>query len=386
MIKCTRCGHVHAITKSGIVRGKQRYYCKDCNIYFTLPDVSAVDMRQHKKHMTTIVDIAKALNISKSTVSRALHEHSDINPETRAAVQRMARQLDYQPNLVAQRLVKSKSNTIGIIVPEFLTYFFPTVIMGAQQVAAQAGYNVVICQSQESYKTEVANAQVLLANRVDGVLISMTRETKKFDHFKAFEKHGIPVVFFNRVCDEMHTSKVLVNDYEGALKAVGHLIRKGYRRIAHIAGPPALLLTHNRLSGYRDALEKHGISFKEELVVHCNLSRKDAVHCAEQLLALKEPPDAVFCVNDPVAIQLMLVAKKLKISIPSELGIVGFSNEPSGEVIAPALTTVQQPVADIGRVAAGILLQAIEQGGSYVPEMRSLKTTLIVRESCKREG
>ncbi|SEA11743.1 transcriptional regulator, LacI family [Chitinophaga terrae (ex Kim and Jung 2007)] len=384
MIKCTRCSQVHAISKSGTVRGKQRYYCKDCNMYFTLPEEPAAEIRQHKKHMTTIVDIAKALNISKSTVSRALHEHSDINPQTKAAVLEMAQQLDYQPNLLAKSLVKSKSNTIGIIVPEFLTYFFPTIIMGAQQVAAQAGYNVIICQSQESYKTEVANANILLANRVDGVLISMTRETKKFDHIKAFEKHGIPVVFFNRVCDEMNTSKVLVNDYEGALKAVEHLIKNGYRNIAHIAGPPSLLLTRNRLGGYRDALKKYNLPFKEDLVVHCNLSKKDAVQCAEQLLNMKNRPDAVFCVNDPVAIQLMLEAKKRKIKIPSELGIVGFSNEPSGEVIEPALTTVQQPVADIGRSAADILLTAIKQGEDYVPEMKSLKTTLIVRESSKR--
>ena len=342
-------------------------------------------MRQQKKHMATIVDIAKALNISKSTVSRALHEHSDINPQTRAAVLEMARQLDYQPNLLAKSLVKSKSNTIGIIVPEFLTYFFPTIIMGAQQVAEQAGYNVIICQSQESFKTEVANASVLLANRVDGVLISMTRETKKFEHFKAFERHGIPVVFFNRICDEMDTSKVLVNDYEGALKAVEHLIENGYRNIAHIGGPPALRITHNRLKGYRDALEKHGLPFKKELVVHCNLSKKDAVHCAEKLLNGKHRPDAVFCVNDPVAIQLMLAAKKMKIKIPSELGIVGFSNDPISEVIEPALTTVQQPVADIGRSAMHILLDAITEGDAYSPVLQSLETTLIIRGSSSRK-
>jgi DNA-binding LacI/PurR family transcriptional regulator len=257
--------------------------------------------------------------------------------------------------------------------------------MGAQQVAEQAGYNVIICQSQESFKTEVANASVLLANRVDGVLISMTRETKKFEHFKAFERHGIPVVFFNRICDEMDTSKVLVNDYEGALKAVEHLIENGYRNIAHIGGPPALRITHNRLKGYRDALEKHGLPFKKELVVHCNLSKKDAVHCAEKLLNLKHRPDAVFCVNDPVAIQLMLAAKKMKIKIPSEMGIVGFSNDPISEVIEPALTTVQQPVADIGRSAMHILLDAITEGGAYSPVLQSLETTLIIRGSSSRK-
>lgn len=384
MIKCIQCNQVHAITKSGITRGKQRYYCKDCKIYFTLPDTDSDTLNNNKKHMATIVDIARALNISKSTVSRALHEHGDINPQTRAAVLKMARELDYQPNLLAKSLVKSKSNTVGIIVPEFLTYFFPTVIMGAQQVAAQEGYNVIICQSQESFKTEVANASVLLANRVDGVLISMTRETRKFEHFKAFERHGIPVVFFNRVCDEMDTSKVLVNDYEGAFKAVEHLIENGYRRIAHIGGPSVLRISHNRLKGYQDALMKHHLPLQKELVVHCDLSKKDALQCAEKLLNLEHRPDAVFCVNDPTAIQLMLAAKKRKIKVPEELGIVGFSNDPISEVIEPALTTVQQPVADMGKAAMRILLDTIKAGTGFNPIHQSMKTSLIVRASSVR--
>jgi len=336
--------------------------------------------------MATIVDIARALNISKSTVSRALHEHSDINAQTREAVLKMARELDYQPNQLAQGLVNSKTNTVGIIVPEFLTYFFPTVIIGAQEVAAAAGYNVIICQSQESFKTEVANANVLLSSRVDGVLISMTRETKKFEHFKTFDRYGIPVVFFNRVCEEINTSKVLVNDYEGAFKAVEHLIVSGYKNIAHIGGPSVLRITYNRLNGYMDALKKYKLPVKKDMIVYSDLSPKAALQCAEKLLSRKNRPDAVFCVNDPTAIQLMLYAKKRGIKIPDELGVVGFSNDPMAAVIEPSLTTVEQPVADMGRAAMRILLDTIKKGvNDFVPVRQSLQTSLIVRQSSVRK-
>ena len=383
MIHCPDCDQVNAISKSGIVRGKQRYYCKNCNSYFTLPGKEKIPTGGNtKKHMATIVDIAKALNISKSTVSRALHEHGDINPQTREAVLKMARELDYQPNQLAQSLVNSKTNTIGIIVPEFMTYFFPTVIIGAQEVAAAAGYNVIICQSQESLKTEIANANVLLSSRVDGVLISMTKETKKFEHFKAFERYGIPVVFFNRVCEEMGTSKVLVNDYEGAYKAVEHLILSGYKNIAHIGGPPVLRITYNRLNGYMDALKKYKLPVKKDMIVYSDLSVKAAIQCSKKLLSRKQRPDAVFCVNDPTAIQLMLYAKGKGIKIPEELGVVGFSNDPMASVIEPSLTTVEQPVADMGRAAMRILLDAVKKGvNDFIPIRLSLQTSLIVRQS-----
>lgn len=387
MVRCTKCNQVHTITRAGVVRGKQRYYCKDCKRYFTLANAHATQAQEtHKRHMATIVDIAKALNISKSTVSRALHEHSDINEQTRQAVLNMARQLDYQPNLLAQSLVKSKSNTIGIIVPEFLTYFFPTVIIGAQEVASAAGYNVVICQSQESYETEVANANVLLASRVDGVLISMTKETRQFEHFKTFERHGVPVVFFNRVCDAMQTSQVLVNDYEGAFKSVEHLIQNGYRNIAHIGGPPILRLSQNRLNGYMDALKQYNLPVKKPFIVHSDLSNKSAWQCAAKLLEQKNRPDAIFCVNDPTAIQVMLYARQQHIHIPQELGVAGFSDDPMASVIDPALTTVAQPVAEMGRVAMRILLNEIQNGKPGVqPVHELLDTQLIVRQSTLRK-
>lgn len=388
MIRCIKCGQVHAITKSGVVHGRQRYYCKDCRAYFSLPSLPDGELPAtvvgSTHHSTTILDIARALNISKSTVSRALQGHKDIREETRAAVLDMASQLDYQPNLLAKSLVRSKTFTVGIIVPEFMNSFFPMVIMGAQEIASAAGYTVIICQSQESVRTEIANTRALLASRVDGVLISMTRETEDFDHFRVFGRHGIPVVFFNRVCESIEASRVYVNDYEGAFQAVEHLIERGYRRIAHIGGPPNLRLSQNRLNGYRDALKRHGLPVRPELIVPYDLQPENARVSAAKLFALKKTlrPDAIFCLNDPAAIQVLLYAKEQGIHVPGELGLVGFSDDPISAIIDPSLTTARQPVSDMGRIAMRILLEQVEKGiGNYTPADTTLPTHLVVRES-----
>lgn len=383
MIKCVKCGEVDAIAKSGIVRGKQRYYCSKCDYYFTLSSEQPVSISHHKRHPATILDIARELHISKSTVSRALHGHSDINEQTRKAVLETARKLEYQPNLLAYGLAKNKSMTIGIIVPEFINSFFPFIIIGAQEVANPAGYHVLICQSNESYQTEIANTNVLLSSRVDGLLVSLTGETPNIDHFKKFERAGIPVVYFNRVCKDTHVSKVIVDDYEGAFKGVVHLIENGCRRIAHIAGPSNLQMSQNRLKGYLDALAQHNIEKDESLIIAYDLNPQQATECAKRLFDLHTPPDGLFAVNDPAAIAAMLVAKERTIKIPDELAVVGFSNEPTSALIEPGLTTLAQPMADIGRTAISMLFDQIdsEDDEAPEPETRILKTTLIVRGS-----
>lgn len=386
MIKCVKCGEVDAIAKSGIVRGKQRYYCGKCDYYFTLSSEQPLTIN-HKRHPATILDIARELQISKSTVSRALHGHSDINEQTRKAVLETARRMEYQPNLLAYGLAKNKSMTIGIIVPEFINSFFPFIIIGAQEVANPAGYHVLICQSNESYPTEVANTNVLLSSRVDGLLVSLTGETPNIDHFKKFERAGIPVVYFNRVCKDTNVSQVIVDDYDGAFKGVVHLIENGCRRIAHIAGPPNLQISQNRLKGYLDALAQHGIEKDDSLIVSYDLNPQQATVCAKQLFDLPVPPDGLFAVNDPAAIAAMLVAKERGIKIPEELAVVGFSNEPTSALIEPGLTTLAQPMGDIGRTAIRMLFDQIESEDheTIEPETRVLKTTLIVRGSSLKQ-
>ncbi len=335
-----------------------------------------------KKHQVTIVDIAKQLNISKSTVSRVLTGHPRVSEKTKEAVLKLANELDYQRNMLAINLMSSQSHTIGIIVPEFVTSFFPMVIMGAQEVASQAGYNVLISQSNESYETEVANAKVMLDNRVDGVLVSLTRETRNYDHLKVFQRKGIPIVFFNRVCDEMQVPKVVVDDYEGAFKAVEHLILTGRKRIAHLGGPTSLHISKKRLEGYRDALRKYNQPIEQDLILDYDLNLDKVKIYIKHLLDLPEPPDALFTINDPTAFEAMIFMKAKGIKIPQEIAVVGFSNGYGSTLIEPHLTTVAQPTHEIGQLAAQLLLDQINSDASeWKPIYRVLKTELLVRGS-----
>jgi LacI family transcriptional regulator/LacI family repressor for deo operon, udp, cdd, tsx, nupC, and nupG len=254
--------------------------------------------------------------------------------------------------------------------------------MGAQEVMSKAGYNVMICQSNESYEMEMANTRALLASRVDGILASVTRETRNFDHFRTLHRKGIPVVFFNRVCEELDVSKVVVDDYEGAFMAVEHLITTGRKRIAHLAGPDSLLISRKRLKGYTDALRKYGLPVDEELIIHYDLTPEKAIIYVKHLLDLPNPPDALFAINDPTAIAAMLVIKDKGLRIPHNIAVVGFSNDPSSALIEPGLTTVAQPVFDIGREAAQLFLEQVDiDPKEYTPKTKVLQTKLIVRGS-----
>lgn len=335
-----------------------------------------------KRHQITIVDIAKELNVSKSTVSRALTGHPSVNASTRQAVLELAEKLDYQRNMLAISLITQKTNTIGIIVPEFTSSYFPNVTIAAQEVASKAGYNTVICQSNETYETEVANTKVMLANQVDGLLVSITKETKNFDHLKIFQRKGIPIVFFNRVCDEMDVPKVIVDDFDGAFRAVNHLIERGRKRIAHLSGPLSLKISEKRLNGYKAALRKNNIELDEDLVIPYDLN-VDMVHIyVNHLLNLPHPPDAIFAISDPTAIEIIQVVKKRGLKVPDDIAVVGFSNDFASGLIDPSLTTVSQPVKEMGRTAAQLLLDQINRDVTeWKSIIRVLKTELIVRNS-----
>ena len=335
-----------------------------------------------KRHQVTIIDIARELNLSKSTVSRALTGHPSVNAATRQAVLEFAEKMDYQRNMLAISLITKKTNTIGIIVPEFHSSYFPKAIIGAQEVASKAGYNTVICQSNETYETEVANTKVMLANQVDGILVSITKETRNFDHLKIFQRKGIPIVFFNRVCDEMDVPKVIVDDYDGAFRAVNHLIERGRKRIAHLAGPFSLKISEKRLNGYTAALRKNNIEFDEELVISYDLNVDKVKIYVNHLLNMDNPPDAIFAVNDPTAIEAIQVIRKRGLNVPKDIAVVGFSNDFASGLIEPALTTVSQPVKEIGQTAAQLLIDQINRDvADWKTIIRVLKTELIVRRS-----
>lgn len=386
MISCLKCAQAGTLMKAGFVRGKQRYFCRACDYYFTLPEADKKN-DSRRRHQTTIIDIAKELGVSNSTVSRALHDHPDINPDTKKAILEKALELDYQPNQLAYNLVKSRTHTIGIVVPEFYTQFFPSVIVGAQRVLQEAGYNLMIMQSGESYETEVANTKVLLANRVDGLLVSMSHDTNNYDHFRTFEKREIPVVYFNRVIEGLGTHKVVANDYQGAFTAVEHLIQNGYHRIAHLGGPPNLLISQERARGYREALKKYSFPVVPELIINSDFTAQKAAIYARYLLDLPEPPDAIFAVNDPTAIEVLKLAKAKGIRVPEKLGVVGFSDDPISAHIGNGLTTVKQPTAQIGEAAAMMVLGILSgEEEALAVKTVMLETQLVVRGSSVLNG
>lgn len=382
MIKCTKCQQVDFVQKAGIIRGKQRYLCKSCDYHFTIFEPISKSKNPH--HQVTIIDLANELGISKSTVSRALRGHSDIHEGTRKMVLALAQKLEYEPNPLASGLLKNRTNTIGIIVPEFRHYFFPAFIIGAQSVLSKAGYNVMICQSDECYETEVTNVKALMSSRVDGFLVSVTSQTNNFDHFRTIMRKEVPLIFFNRVCPELETPQVVVDDYHGAFIAVEHLIEQGYKRIAHMAGPSSLALSKNRKQGYLDALQKHNLHVDNELIIEFDLTEEKARIYANHLLKLSNPPDAIFAINDPTAIEVMILAKSQGIKIPEELGVVGFSNDPVSTIIDPQLTTINQPIGEMGKLSATLLIKALEEK-VFSNERHQLLTELIVRGSSVRK-
>lgn len=384
MIRCSKCNEVSGIARAGQVRGKQRYHCKHCNYYFTFQSSKPHPKNNSAGHHATIVDIANKLKISKSTVSRALRNSSDINLETRNAVLKAAQELNYVPNYFASSLVRRKSYSIGIVVPELITNFFSQFIISAQKAASLAGYEVVICHSNESFSNEVDVLKRLFAYQVDGILLSLSSETKSLDHLQAFSDAGVPVILFNRVKNRPGFPTVLADDYQGAFAGVEHLIKNGYSKIGHIGGPGNLQISKNRFRGYRDALAKHGLAFNPNWTVYHDLSPADARKCAQTLLDNPSRPDAVFAVNDPAAIYLIIEAKKRGLQVGPDLGIVGFSNDSRSEVIEPSLTTLQQPIEQMAETCMHLLLNKISDPKFAVPPATVLKTTLIERCSSKK--
>ena len=333
------------------------------------------------KRQVTIKDIAEKLGISVSTVSRALKDHPDISVKTRQAVKELAKLLGYKPNLIALNLKHSKTNTIGLVVPEVEHHFFSKIINGIEEVAYENNYNVLVVQSNESYMREVLNTQTLLSNRVDGLLVSFSKETQDYSHFQQIVDQEIPIVFYDRTIENFHADSVMVDDYTGAFKAVDHLISKGCRRIALYSSPQHMLIGRNRFEGYKAALEKHGIAFNKDLVYACD-TFDSAMKISRSVLKKQDRPDGIFAVNDITAIGVMKTARQLGINVPEELKVVGFENSRSSSICEPELTSVDQFGYNLGKKAAELLLKRIKDDTfDYIPENIKLKTELIIRGS-----
>lgn len=331
-------------------------------------------------HFVTIKDIARELNISVSTVSRAMRDTHDISIETKKKVLEKADELKYKPNFNARGLSQGKTNNIGIIIPFITNYYFSTVITGIQNVAYANGYNIILFVTNDSEERECQIVRNLTISGLDGILISTC--AGNYDHINEVRENGIPIVFFDRTSD-LEATKVMQDDYNGALTATTHLIKQGYSKIAHITGPKDQMFTRNRLYGYLDALAQHQIPIHEKWIIYSGFSQEWGERDMYCLLDHQEQPDAIFAVNDRKAIGAMLTLKKEKIQIGAEIGVVGFTNDPMCTIISPSLTTVSESAFDIGRVSCELLLKHIKKE-NLPPQEVILPGELIIRESSIR--
>ncbi len=328
-----------------------------------------------RSSQVTIKDIASQLGVSPSTVSRALKNHPDISKRTKKAVQELANILGYKPNEIALSLRTSKTNIIGLIIPEIEHHFFSSVINGIEAVVSLNGYNVMIFQSNEKYTREVINTQTLLSHRVDGVLCSVSKETQNYSHMENLIKNSIPVVLFDRIIDDLPVDKVIVDDYRGAYESTEHLIQKGCRNIIHLAANDKVSVGMQRQRGFMEAMKKHKL-FHKDCIVYAD-TFQDAKKAMNSILARKVLPDGIFAVNDLAAIAAMQVVKKKGLKIPSDIAFVGFTNSISSQFTEPALSTVDQQGYKLGEQAAQLLLQRMSSKDMhYTPVTKILGTSL----------
>lgn len=330
----------------------------------------------------TIKDIAKLVGVSVSTVSRALKDHPDISLETRDAVKSVAKSLNYRPSQVAVSLRLKQSKIIGVLLPKIYSFFFPSVVNGIEEVVNEFGYHLMILQSNELYQKEIDNTNILLANNVEGVLATVSRQTKDYSHFENILYAGIPMVFFDRVPDNVMADMVLIDDTEGAYKAVKHLIEKGRRKIAICIGNPEMLISVNRLKGYKKALAECKIPFNEEYLISAETPEHAATKTA-RLLGLKKPPDSIFAISDLTMSGIVQEIYKRKIRIPEEIALIGFCEDTFCKMYNPQLSSITPLGFEIGRQAARRLFLRIfsSNNQNIKPQTIFLNSRLEIRDS-----
>lgn len=333
---------------------------------------------------TTIHDIAKKLNISASTVSRALKDNPVISEATRSLIKRTAEEMGYRPNIMAANFRTRRTNTIGVIVPLINRHFFSSVISGIEEVAYNRGFAVTISQSNDNLQKESKIAQTLFANRVDGLIISIGMKTTSYEHLRLFSDKKIPILFFDRVVDDIDSHKIVVDDYGGGYRATDHLISQGSKRIAHIGGPLNLKIYENRQKGYCQALKDAGIKTDDTLIINNSLTRADGTKAIKKLLKNKTRPDAIFCANDTSALSVVIELQNEGIKVPEDIAVVGFSNEPFSEVVTPSISTIKQPGFVIGKKAAELIINQILTKKNTSYRTITLPTELIIRDSSRR--
>lgn len=335
---------------------------------------------------TTIYDIAKKLNIAASSVSRALSNSSKVNSATKALILKTAAEMNYQQNVMASNLRKGSNRTIGVVVPRINQGYFSNIIAGMEDITYNKGYNLIICQSNELHAREVDCVNTLINQHVNCIVISIAAEKGGHEHLQQVIDHRIRLIQFDRVVDELETFKVINDNERASSEAVSHLIEQGYQRIALLEGPQNLDIFRQRKEGYLNALRKHGLPVVEELMCENAWTKELSAEATRKLLSMKNPPDAIFAsTSDFSALGVLEVATQLGISVPDQLGICGYSNEPFTEITSPSITTIDQYSFSMGKTIANLYFQEMETADLDVePKVMSIKPKLISRRSTRR--
>lgn len=336
----------------------------------------------NEKIPITMKDIARDLGVSIATVSRALKDSPRISAVQKERIQTYAREHNFYPNIIGEALRHSKIQTmkvIGVIVPEFVHYYFMSVLSGIEEEARARGYRVMVAQSNERYEKEVAICDDFYKNKVCGIIVSQAKDTKRYDHFQMLMNNGVPLVFYDRICTGVNCSRVVVDDYMGAYTAVTHLIDTGCKKIAFYGSPMNLEISKNRYNGYHDALVKHGLKEFPPHVRICD-NRAQAEAITPEILNMEDRPDAFFAINDDTAIGILYTAKRMGFRVPEDISVCGFTNGDRAKACDPMLTTVEQRGIAVGEEAANILIGQVEGSiPSDEVERRVVRTRLVVR-------
>ncbi|MDB5207774.1 MAG: LacI family transcriptional regulator [Flavisolibacter sp.] len=334
----------------------------------------------------TIIDIANKLNVTPSTVSRALNDHASISEATKKAILKTAKKLNYHPNKIASSLRSGTSKIIGVIIPSAEINFFGSVVHGIEKIASERDYNVLLYQSNEQLEFEKKGLATFLRSRVDGVFASISKETTNLDHYKEVKARGIPLLLFDRASDDLEVPSIVIDDYKGAFMATAHLLEQGCKHIAHIAGPQHIHIFKERLKGYLDAIKQAGIPYDENLVIHGSVSIESGRSCMQKLLSSSRSIDGVYAVEDFTALGAMQYLKEAGKNIPDDVCLIGFANEAFGRYITPSLSTVNQQTIKMGEEAAKLFFKLIENKDFYKNKAVKLvlEPELIIRQSSKR--
>lgn len=326
--------------------------------------------------------LAKELNLSISSVSKALRDSHEISVATKEAVLAKAKELNYQVNPFASSLRKQKSKTIAVVIPEIANNFFALAINGIESIAQEKGYHVLIYLTHEDKEKEIAITKLLQNGRVDGIMISLSGQTSDISHLEELKEKAIPLVFFDRVAEQIDAPKITTDDYNSGIKATEHLIENGCKRIAFLSISQNLSISNKRMNGYLEALKKNGIKQESSLILSFNSDEAKNNDLIRKLLKRKNRPDGIFASVEKLAISTYEICEELKLNIPKDIKIISFSNLQTAALLNPSLTTITQPAFEIGREAASILFKLVEKRGfNFLLEKTVLKSKLVVRNS-----